>query len=116
MQLLFNLTIEQERFEQTLIAVDNRNTYSNEKLAPAFAKSNLSGKPVNREVLRKELGDVLFISALQASETAFTFATEAAESIFKAQVQLHKIAKEIFPGSAFFLATKGTETEDQTKP
>lgn len=116
MQLLFNLTIEQERFEQTLMAVDNRNTYSNEKLAPAFAKSNLSGKPVTREILKEELGDVLFTSALQASETAFTFTKEAAESIFKTQLQLHKVAKEIFPGGAFFLASNGTDAEAQARP
>lgn len=98
---LFHLSIEQERFEQVVFAVNSRNTYTVEYLQPALAKHELNGKSVSSKELQDALGDVIFKTSVNAANSAYELLVAAEKSIFKMQNVLHKIAKATYPDQRF---------------
>lgn len=111
---LLHLSIEQERFEQVVFAVNIRNTYAVEYLQPALAKHGLNGKMVSYEELQEALGEVTFKTALSAANKAHELLNSAEKSILKMQNKIHTIAKSIYPEERFLrLEGKKPLTPDQ---
>lgn len=108
---LFHLSIEQERFEQVVFAVNNRNTYTVEHLQPQLAKKELNGKTVSPKELQSALGDVVFKTAITAANTANDLLAAAEESIVRTQNRLHEIAKSLYPDDRFLKVDASTSSE-----
>lgn len=98
---LFLLSIVQEKFEQAVFAVNNRNDYTIEHLQPKLAEHNLNGKMISAMELQSALGEVIFKTAVNAANTAndLLYATET--SIVTVQNNLHRIAKSLYPNERF---------------
>jgi hypothetical protein len=105
---LFHLSIEQERFEQAIFAVNLRNTYTLEHLQPAMAKHKLNGKSISYKELKDALGEQIFHTALNGANMAHEHLIATEESILKMLNKLHKIAKSIYPDERFMKIDKGT--------
>lgn len=98
---LFQLSIEQERFEQVMFAVNIRNDYAVDKLQPAIAEHQLNGRDVTKAELKAKLGEEIYFSSLNMASNAYEQLTLHFESLFKLHNELHAIAVSIFPGERF---------------
>ncbi|WP_448694557.1 hypothetical protein [Pseudomonas moraviensis] len=98
---LFQLSIEQERFEQVIYAVNLRNEYAIEKLQPAIAERQKNGRPLTFSELRPALGDEIYLSSIHMANTAYEQLTLHVESVYNLHNELHEIAGTIFPGERF---------------
>jgi hypothetical protein len=100
-QLLFDLSIEQERFEQILTSIQLRNTIYVDELQPEVARLGLNGtSPIWAEV-KAQLGDKLVGRVMQGTKVAYDHLAASDLSIPEMLNKLQTRAKEIFPGSKF---------------
>lgn len=100
-QVLFDLIIEQERFDQALQAVRQRNEFYVREVQPVFAAKGLNNRLVSTAELESELGEYLFGGALQGAETIREHMEGSNESIPAAFEKLRKVAKELYPDEKF---------------
>lgn len=99
--ILFELHIEQIRFDQALETVRLRAKFTADVLHPEMAKHQLKGKYVNERMLREMFGELIFESAVNMTHT-MTYHTQGSnESLPALQKKLHALAKELFPGEKF---------------
>ena len=104
--ILFRLTIEQERFEQAINSINIRNEfYVNEvQLALSFHARN--GKPLPLEEFEEKLGERLFQRAIHAAETIYKHVDASDISLHEQYTALHKLATQLFPGEKFIVWVK----------
>ncbi|RNF85258.1 hypothetical protein EER27_05690 [Lysobacter psychrotolerans] len=105
-QVLFDLIIEQERFDQALQAVRQRNEFYVREVQPVFAAQGLNNRRVSMAELKSKLGEYLFGGALQGAETIREHIEGSNESIPVAVEKLRKVAKELFPDEKFLMFEK----------
>jgi len=98
---LFLLSIEQERFEQAVFAVNYRNNYATEHLHPALAKHELNRKLISPSELKAVLGEVIYETSVNSANNANEHLINTQHSIVKMQNKLHEIAKSIYPDERF---------------
>lgn len=110
---LLALTIEQERFEQTIISMEIRNNFHMEKLQPAFEKSNINGRKLSLEDIERLLGPLIFHTAINSARQTYKLLCENLDSNYESHQKTWNIAKITFPGQVFL---KPSEHQFQDKP
>lgn len=100
-QLIFDLLIEQERFDAVLQTIRQRNQFYVEQVQPVFAAKRLNNRAVSRGELETELGDYLFGGALQGASSMREHVDKSNESIPALALRLRATAKELFPHEKF---------------
>jgi hypothetical protein len=100
-QLLFELSIEQERFDQALDAVRIRNAFYVEEVQPAIERTGMLGRTVTILEAEKLLGQRIFGAAMNQAKTVLDHVSSSKVSIPLAVTQLRAAAKDQFPGAPF---------------
>lgn len=99
--ILFELHIEQIRFDQALETVRLRAKFTGDILQPEMAKHQLKGKYVTEQMLREMLGELVFESAVNMTHTMTHHIQGSNESLPVLQSKLRALAKELFPDEKF---------------
>ena len=99
--LLFLLTVEQERFHQALESLNIRNTFYVDEIQHAMAEKSLNNKPLSIDQLASSLGERLFNGAVNGANVAFEHIAASNETIPQLHAKLFKFAKEMFPEHKF---------------
>lgn len=115
-QTLLELTIEQERFEQTLHSIQIRNQFCLEKLQPTMESKGLNGRKTNPIEIRSLLGELIYTTALRASNSAYEMLELNCQSTNEMQCRLYKIAKGIYPDSKFISAEGKATSHNPASP
>ena len=99
--LLFRLTVEQERFHQAIESLNVRNDFYVKELQPALSNLAINGKRVSVAELSTTLGERLFGGAISGAEVAYDHLSKSNESLPAIQAELLKYARSRFPGRKF---------------
>ncbi|OCW24993.1 hypothetical protein BB029_12060 [Pseudomonas sp. S3E12] len=110
---LLELTIEQERFEQTIISMEIRNNFHIEKLQPAIEKTNINGRELPLEEIERLLGRLIFHTAINSATQTYTLLCKNLDSNHELHQKTWNIAKRIFPNQVFL---KPSELHVKNKP
>ena len=100
-QILFELIIEQERFDQAMAMIRHRNEFYVEKVQPAFARLIGNGKRVPGGEVEAALGEYLYGGAIQGAISMREQIDGSNVSIPSLQDRLREAAKELYPGEKF---------------
>jgi hypothetical protein len=100
-QLLFELSIEQERFEQAFEALRTRNQFYVDELQPALESTGMNGRPVTLAEAKGLLGERIFESSMNQAHILFDHFQASEKSIPKMFASIRSTAKELFPSAAF---------------
>jgi hypothetical protein len=99
--VLFELIIEQARFDQAMEAVKLRNEFFVRKIQPTMAALGLTGRMVSVQELEAKLGDYLFGGAMQGAGMVREQIDASNESVPAMAKKLRAVAKELFPDERF---------------
>lgn len=99
--MLFELHLEQIRFDQALETVRLRAKFTADVLHPEMAQHQLRGKLVTEEMLRSILGELVFESAVNMTATMTYHVRGSNESLPTMQKKLRAMAKDLFPEQKF---------------
>lgn len=100
-QVLFDLAIEQERFDQAFEALRGRNEFYISELMPAVEKADLHNKSMTIASMEQGLGKVLFDKAIAHAKQLKNHLEASEKSSLKMFEKLRKIAKEQYPKDKF---------------
>lgn len=100
-QLLFELSIEQERFDQALEAVRIRNLFYVDEVQPAIERAGILGQPMRKDDVELALGQRVFGAAMHQAQTAFDHLNASKDSIPRVVGELRDAAKGLFPQAPF---------------
>ncbi|NVZ52771.1 hypothetical protein HX792_20670 [Pseudomonas sp. B6002] len=98
---LIDLTIEQERFEQTIVSMEMRNSFHAEKLQPALEKHDINGRELPLEKIEQLIGPLIFHTALRNAKQTYALLCENLNSNHKLHQSTWNIARRLFPDRAF---------------
>lgn len=104
--ILFRLTVEQERFQQVIECVNTRNEFYVNEYQPKLAAVALNGKLTSAHELSVLLGERIFGGTVNGAETAYKHICDSDVSISEMQSEMLKAAKQIFPGCKFVTYAK----------
>ena len=99
--ILFQLTIEQERFHQAMNSIRVRNEFYVHSVQPAIERSELNGKIVTPELALGNLGERIYFGAVNGAKVLSEHVYETEQSLFNMHKSLHKLAREMFPEKKF---------------
>lgn len=99
--LLFELIIEQGRFDQAIAAIRVRNIFYVQELQPVLAQKKLNNKLLSRMDLEKEVGEYLFGGAVNGANSMVSHVRDSNESLPALFDKLRKISKELYPSEKF---------------
>lgn len=99
--LLFELTIEQERFHQAIESIRVRNAFYVNEVQLKIAATGINGKIIALEELSSLLGERIFFGAMTGAKNAMSHIMDSNESLPKIMIKLRILAKELFPGHKF---------------
>lgn len=100
-QILFELIIEQERFDQAMAMIRHRNEFYVEKVQPAFARFIGNGKLVSTGEVEDAIGEYLYGGAMQGAISMREHIEGSNVSLPGLQEKLRETAKELYPGEKF---------------
>ncbi len=100
-QDLFNLTIEQERFEQVLESLRIRHKHYQEKVMPEMIASGLTDRKANLEEYIRKLSVESYKGAIQGAKQMRSEINAYRESSLRMHKRLNSLSKELFPGRGF---------------
>lgn len=100
-QLLFELTIEQERFEQAMEAMRIRNDAYVGDVQPAIAEHQLAGKLTTAAELKNKLGERIYDCAVNGARAASEHLDASALSLPEMHDKLFAVAKTLFADTRF---------------
>lgn len=100
-QIVFELIIEQVRFDQVLQSIRNRNAFFVEKVQPVFAARGFNNRLVNSGELQHGLGEYLYGGALMGARNIREHLDGSNESLPIMIDKVRKVAKGLFPGDKF---------------
>lgn len=100
-QLMMNLAIEQERFEQTFDSITLRNDFLVNDVQPMLSELKLSKPNKVTDEFRAALGDRLYCGAITHARNMYYHLEEANTSINKMHEEIYIVASKIFPGESF---------------
>jgi hypothetical protein len=100
-QVLFELSIEQERFEQAMEAQRIRNEFYVGELQPALERTEMLNRRVTLEESERLLGPRVFGAAMNQAQFVFEHFAASVESIPGVVASLRTVAKQLFPNAAF---------------
>ncbi|WP_417688580.1 hypothetical protein [Pseudidiomarina sp.] len=105
-QILMDLTIEQERFEQTINSINIRNDFYVNEVQPALSFHALNGRPLPLAEFEEKLGERLFQGAINGSAVLYEHVYATDVSLHEKYTELRELAKKLFPGENFVAWTK----------
>ena len=105
-QILMELTVEQERFEQAISSINIRNEFYVKEVQPALSFHALNGRPLPLAEFEEKLGERLFQGAINGAAALYEHVYASEISLHKKYTELREIAKKIFPGEKFVAWTK----------
>lgn len=100
-QLLFELSIEQERFEQVFEALRIRNQFYVGELQPALERTGMNGSKVTLAEAKTILGARIYDSAMNQAQDLFDHFQASEKSIPEMFASIRSTAKALFPSAAF---------------
>ena len=100
-QVLMELTIEQERFEQAINSIDIRNEFYVNEVQPALSFHALNGRPLPLTEFEEKLGERLFQGAINGAAVLYDHVYASDVSLHKKYTALRELAKNLFPGEKF---------------
>lgn len=99
--LLMRLAIEDERFHQTFESIRIRNEFYVSEVQPELARHGFQGKDVTERQLLEALGERIFGTAINYANNLYFHVEESIKSIPSMHVEVHAVAKELFPNDKF---------------
>ena len=105
-QILMDLAIEQERFEQTINSINIRNDFYVNEVQPALSFHALNGRPLPLAEFEEKLGERLFQGAINGSAVLYEHVYATDVSLHEKYTELRELAKKLFPGENFVAWTK----------
>lgn len=108
-QIILNISIEQERFEQAIDSINIRNNFYVNEIQIAISEKGLNGKAMTLDEYKNELGERLFAGAMNGSNTMYQHVNETISSLKSTFKDLRTIAKKIHPEQKF-IQLKGFDT------
>lgn len=93
-QIILNISIEQERFEQTIHSINIRNEFYVNEVQIAISEKGLNGKIMTVAEYKSELGERLYAGAMLGSSTMHQLVTETLHSLKSTFKDLRTIAKK----------------------
>lgn len=99
--ILFKLTIEQERFHQAIESIRVRNDFYVNEVQPKIASTGMNGKVVTMEGAAALLGERVFGGAMNGATHAKKHVSDSNLSLPNVLTELRGLAKELFPGHKF---------------
>ncbi|MDX1367477.1 hypothetical protein [Pseudomonas sp.] len=105
-QILMELTVEQERFEQAINSINLRNEFYVKEVQPALSFHALNGRPLPLAEFEEKLGERLFQGAINGAATLYEHVYTSEGSLHEKYTELRDLAKKIFPGEKFIAWTK----------
>lgn len=99
--ILFKLSIEQERFFQAMTSVNLRNDFYANEVQKALSESITNGQIVTSELLLDKLGQRVFHSAINYVTTASEMLSMFIETNIEMQSEIKLLGKTLYPNSKF---------------
>ena len=99
--LLLELTVEEERFHQALESLKLRSDFYVIEVLPLIASKSLSGKALSSEELFEALGERVFGTAITYSNSLYYHIFENKKSINSMHNKLFAVSKKFFPNEKF---------------
>ncbi|MCR3959584.1 hypothetical protein NUK42_12605 [Aeromonas veronii] len=100
-QILMELTIEQERFEQAINSINIRNEFYVNEVQPALSFHALNGRPLPLAEFEEKLGERLFQGAVNGAAVLYELVYASDVSLHERYTELRVLAKKLFPGEKF---------------
>ena len=79
--VLMRLSVEQERFHQTLESLRVRNNFYVDEVQPVIAKNSFNRKPVPAQEFEAALGERLFGTAINSANILYSLVAESVQSL-----------------------------------
>lgn len=95
--LLLEISIEKERFEQVLAASQIRSDFYVNEYQKVFEAKGLSGKKMNASQLRAEIGERIYEGCINGAETFKELLLSSSSSLPKTQERMLAVGRELFP-------------------
>lgn len=99
--VLFKLSIEQERFSQTIIAINERAKFHFEDFQPKVADTGIGGKDVTLDEVKNILGERIFGVMEATTKNLFSHLSLSLKSLSSTADELFKLAKKEYPNCKF---------------
>jgi hypothetical protein len=99
--VLFRVTVEQERFQQVIESINLRNEFYVKEYQPKLAAMGLNGRMMSEHELSRLLGEDIFGGTVNGAATAYELICASDRSLPEMQHELLSVAKQIFPGAKF---------------
>jgi len=100
-ELIMDLVIEQERFEQTFKAVEIRNEFYINEVHPTLIALNTDGKSFRKIDFSDAIGERLVNRAISHANGMWFHIEETDKSILEMSDKLESVSREVFPGEKF---------------
>ena len=97
-----DLSIGQERFEQTINAINLRKEFIVKELQPVISSSGINRKLLSPDEVKATLGEYLFEGAHNYTSTMYEMVNHSFTSLHEIFVGLRKLATKLFPEENFF--------------
>nr|VFJ56588.1 MAG: hypothetical protein BECKFW1821B_GA0114236_102839 [Candidatus Kentron sp. FW] len=104
--MLMELSIEQERFEQVLSTIKIRNEFYVNEVQPALHDKGLIGRIAPIQEYEALLGERVFKGALLGARNMVFHANKCDKSLAEIEPRLYKLAKAMFPNEKFVQSEK----------
>ncbi|WP_417316383.1 hypothetical protein [Cycloclasticus pugetii] len=99
--MLMKLTIQQERFEQAINAINIRNNFYVNEVQPALSYHNLNGRPLPVREFEEKLGERLFQGAISGAEGMYRLVESCDRSVSITYQELFALSRELYPKGKF---------------
>jgi len=100
--LLLELSVEQERFEQAINCLKLREEFHIQTLQPALSRIGIQrGKRYHKDELKEKLSERIFMSAIQATDQVYESVESTIISLKKMFKKLRNLARNLYPSDKF---------------
>ncbi|MDC8802420.1 hypothetical protein PRZ61_02990 [Halomonas pacifica] len=99
--LLLRLSVEQERFEQCVSALEIRNDFYVNEVQPALSYYSLNGRPLPLSEFEEKLGERIFHGAVNGAENLYELVSSSERTLPAMIDELRRSAKDMFPEEKF---------------
>jgi hypothetical protein len=101
-QVLFELSIEEARFKETLKTINMRSRLHSEYIQPALARAGIeSGRTYDGEIFKRALGDYLYTSLESLTDAVVFHVDRTVASLVAMKKKLREVLIEYFPKERF---------------
>jgi hypothetical protein len=112
-QLLLDVFLEQQRFDQALAAIKQRNEFYVLQVQPPFAAAGLNNRLVTMKELQDGLGEMIFGGAMNSAKTMREHLQSTELSSLQAVRKVRRLAKTLFPADKFLTCDAAEALPDE---